>query len=333
MKVQEIGISLFSAGPVRSLGELDQRLDRLSRLGFQLVEINLDALPLILDGRVLKKPLADAAAVLRNHPLRYTVHGFNRLNLAYDPRHRLCRRIMEAQLEVCRAFGAPVLVYHSGLQALDVLRSGFRARPLSDAELDRGARQEVAALRDLAPRAAEAGVTIAVENADPHLWEFDLLRSHGLEPGELLRHHRRLHPRYIARTLEAVDHPNVAMTLDLGHLFLAARTLSFDFLEAVREAAPWVRHLHLNDNFGRLDRGVDRETERWAFGEADLHLPPGWGRIPLRPALEALGEAAGFVVLEIKSGFRDYLAEALKAARRLLRPPRQGDSKPAPGSS
>jgi ABC-type glycerol-3-phosphate transport system substrate-binding protein len=53
-----------------------------------------------------------------------------------------------------------------------------------------------------------------------------------------------------------------AMTLDIAHLHIAAHDMGFDYLDAVAEAAPWVRHLHANDNFGKLDTGFDNEYER-----------------------------------------------------------------------
>ena len=84
----------------------------------------------------------------------------NRLNLAYDSRHDLCRRIMAAQLEVARTIGAGVVVYHSGLQALDAVRSGLRRTLLSETELAEGRQREVAALCELAEVAADSGVVI-----------------------------------------------------------------------------------------------------------------------------------------------------------------------------
>ncbi|MCB0084264.1 MAG: hypothetical protein KDE47_25165, partial [Caldilineaceae bacterium] len=70
----------------------------------------------------------------------------------------------------CRAVGAGVLVYHSGLQALDLVRYGVCHTLLRDAELAAGAQQEVAALRELGPVAADAGVIIGMENGDSHQW-------------------------------------------------------------------------------------------------------------------------------------------------------------------
>jgi sugar phosphate isomerase/epimerase len=318
LEVRDIGIGSEPDWFDHRLNSLETLLADYAAMGFRLVELDLGWLGVIIGGE-LRRPLVDRlAGALRNFDLRYTVHGLERLNLAYDPRHELCVAIMQAQIEFCRAIGAPTLVYHSGLQALDDARRGTRRRLLTDEELAAGAAREAAALRRLAPLAAEAGVLIGVENGDPHLWEYNVLHAFGLDAGHLARHHARLRLPPIVRQLEAVGHASVGLTLDLAHLFLAANALGFDYLGAIREAAPWVRHLHVNDNFGQLDRGFDDERVRWAFGEADIHLVPGWGAIPLREAFACLEGYRGDLILEIKPGFYDFFPDALAATRALL---------------
>ena len=134
----------------------------------------------------------------------------------------------------------------------------------------------------------------------------------------LAKHHARLQIGPIVRQLEAIDHPNVGMTLDIAHLHIAAHDLGFDYLAAVAEAAPWVKHLHANDNFGRLDQGFDNEVDRWAYGEADIHLPPGWGSIPYAQLFQRLPTYQGDLILEIKSGFADFFKESLQTMTRLV---------------
>jgi len=314
--VHDIGMSLDIASS--RLGELEQHLAYYHGLGYRLVELDPTPYALIVDGELRRPQLENLLAVLGNFDLRYSLHGLERANLAYDPRHELCRRIMVAQIEICRALGASTLVYHSGLQALDGERYGVRGSLLTDEELAAGTRREVEAFRALAPVAADAGVTIGIENGDPHLWEYNVLARFGRPRSELLKHSPWLHVRPIVRQLEAIDHPNVGMTLDFGHLYIAACDVGFDYLEAVGEAASWVRHLHVNDNFGRIDQGFDSESERWAFGESDVHLPPGWGRIPYRESLARLADYRGDVILEIKPGFWDYLGDALEAMQDIL---------------
>lgn len=310
IQINHIGIAFGVSAGIRRFQRLEEGLGHLAGLGYRLVEMNPHSLAMIVNGAIRQDVLVNFVAVLRNFDLRYTIHGLNRLNLAYDPRHELCEQIMRCQIEVCRAVGAGVLVYHSGLQALDGVQCGVRRTLLSDDELAAGAAQEVAALRELAPIAADAGVIIGMENGDSHQWEHNVLASFGQPRHELAKHHARLQIPPIVRQLEAIDHPSVAMTLDIAHLHIAAHDLGFDYFTAVEQAAPWVKHLHANDNFGRLDQGFDNEVDRWAYGEADIHLPPGWGSIPYTDVFARLPDYQGDMILEIKAGFADYFGES-----------------------
>ncbi|MBV7339089.1 sugar phosphate isomerase/epimerase [Chloroflexi bacterium TSY] len=318
MNIKNIDISFgIPAGPHR-FQRLEEGLGFIADLGYTLVEMNPHSLAMIVNGEVRQKILADFVSVLGNFDLHYTIHGLNRLNLAYDPRRELCQKIMRAQIEVCRAVQANVLVYHSGLQALDLVHHGVRQTLLSDEELTIGAQHEVHALRKLAPMAEDAGVIIGMENGDSHLWEHVLIADHDLPREALSKHHARLHIPPIVQQLEAIDHPHVAMTLDIAHLHIAAHDMEFDYLEAVEQAAPWVKHLHANDNFGQLDQGFDTESDRWAYGEADVHMPPGWGSIPYEDVFARLPNYQGDLILEIKAGFADYFGESLQTMRAIL---------------
>ncbi len=316
--IRDIGISLKIPANGPALRQLELALEKLNRLGYPLVEIDPSPFALIINGELRRKQLADFLAVTRSTGLRFSVHGFGRLNLAYDPRHDLCRKIMRAQIELSAAMGATRLVYHSGLQALDEVRNGVRATLLTAQELEEGARREVAAFRDLAPVAADAGVVICMENLDPHLWEHNLIRSFGLPGSEIDNHLARLRIGPIARQLAAIDQPCVGMTLDVAHLYLASHDRGFAYLDAVSEAAPWVRHLHVTDNFGALDTGRLEESDRRAFGEADMHMPPGWGSIPYREVFARLPDYRDDLILEIEAGLEDHLAEARANMRSIL---------------
>ena len=318
MNINNIGVSFGISAGLRRFQRLEEGLDYIAGLGYTLVEMNPHSLAIIVNGQVRQDVLADFVAVLGNFDLQYTIHGLNRLNLAYDPRRDLCKQIMRAQIEVCRAVKARVLVYHSGLQALDLIHYGVRQTLLSDEELTDGAQHEIQAFQELAPLAAEAGLIIGMENGDSHLWEHRLMADRGLPREALSKHHARLHIPPIVRQLEAIDHPNIGMTLDIAHLHIAAHDIGFDYLEAVEQAAPWVKHLHANDNFGRLDQGFNNETDRWAYGEADIHMPPGWGSIPYQAVFARLPDYEGDLILEIKAGFADYLVDALQTMQAII---------------
>jgi sugar phosphate isomerase/epimerase len=318
VEIRDIGLTLDNIGDWGKLRQLEQRLEYAASLGFRLVEVDIAPFHLIINGEIHRPSLDNLVAVLRAFDLRYSVHGLMRLNLAYDPRHELCRRIMVGQIEVCRALGATRLVYHSGLQALDLVRYGVRRSLLTEDELAAGARREVAAFRELAPLAADAGVVIGMENSDSHQWEHDLVARFGLPRSELSKHHARLHVEPILRQLEAIDHPNVGMAMDVGHLYIASRDMGFDYLEGISQAAPWVRHVHISDNSGSLDQGFDIESDRWAFGEADIHMPPGWGSVPYLDVFACWPEYEGDLILEVKPGFIDCAEQGLHTMRRLL---------------
>ena len=318
MQVNEIGIATDGPANAGLLHQLETELAYYAECGFHLVE--LDPLPfsIIVHGELRRPQLENYVAVLKNFDFRYSMHGLERLSLAYDSRHQLCQQIMMGQLEICRAVGASRLVYHSGLQALDTVRHGVRRSLLTDKELAEGAQREVAALKKVAAVAADAGVTICLENGDPHHWEFDLMARFGRPRTELVKHQAWLLIEPIVRQLETIDHPNVAMTLDIAHLHIGAHNLEFDYLEAVEKAAPWVKHLHANDNFGHLDQGSEETPYLLAFGEADLHLPPGWGGIPYGEVFARLSTYEGDLILEIKPSFRDYFGEGLKNMKKIL---------------
>jgi sugar phosphate isomerase/epimerase len=318
MIVFNVGIDLTRQGGFTRLDQLEAELAYYQELGFVLLEINPSPFNLIVNGEVRRPQLANFLAVMGNFDFRYTIHAPDRLNLAYDPREDLCRRMMLSLFEICQALGASRLVLHSGLYALDDVRFGLRRTLLTDEELAAGAQREVNILKKVAPQTAAAGVIIGMENCPPHQRELDILARFGLANSDLAKHHSRLRIPPIVRQLEAIDHPNVALTLDMSHLFLAANLLEFDYLNAVRTAIPWVKHLHANDNFGRLDRGYETLTERLPFGEGDLHLPPGWGIIPYHEALTLLPNYEGDLILEIKPQYRDYFGEARQNMQTIL---------------
>ncbi|MCD6289906.1 MAG: sugar phosphate isomerase/epimerase [Anaerolineae bacterium] len=299
------------------LDSLEATLRQISEIGFTGAEISIHTVSAVINGALYWPQVKRIQDIVRRFDLHYTAHAPNRLNLAYGEPAELQSQVLRACLEFCNAIGADVLVYHSGLQALDATRAGLRKLP-TEAELAAGREREVEALRTLAPIAADYGITIAMENGDPHLWEFDLLQTHGHPAEDIARYHARLRIPPIIAQIEAIDHPAVGLCLDVGHLYIAAHALGFDYLEAVEQAAPWVRHLHANDNFGKLDSGFSGEGDRLPFGEGDLHLPPGWGAIPYKEVFARLSGYTGTVVLEIKMRYMEHLSEVLASTRALV---------------
>src|SRR5207253_5325033 len=127
-----------------------------------------------------------------------------------------------------------------------------------------------------------------------------------------------------AAQVEAIDHPAVGACLDFSHLFLASEWFGFDFLDGVRRLAPLASHLHVQDAFG-----ISADVEVPALGIGDLHLPPGWGTVPLADAFAAgdFVQRPVFVVELLDERFMADLAATLAAARDLSRSSRSAGSR------
>ncbi len=83
-----------------------------------------------------------------------------------------------------------------------------------------------------------------------------------------------------------------------------------DFIAEVVALAPFAKHLHMHDSFGRQDDiWMFTDGERLAYGHGDLHLPLGWGDIPW-PALMQQCEFAPGVIFNIELMQRYWYAAA-----------------------
>ena len=307
-----------------SLDQLAQDLAFFDQLGFDAVELAVDGLDVVVNGRLRKRQTDRVRAVLDGFSLTYAVHAPNRLNLAWptanaggEPELDLEKDVFAACLRFCSAIEAGVLVYHSGLIALHEVAFGLGDLPGRDA-LEQAREREVSALRDLLSLATELNVLVAMENRDPHPWEIAMLRRVGLPPAQLSQYHAGMMLPALVRQVRDVGHSGFGLALDFGHLYLAARQCGFDYLDAIAEASDHVVHLHLSDNCGRLGGFVDSIAERVPYGEGDLHMPPGWGIIPFSDSLAQLPAYKGLLILEIRPRFRDHFGEAKAAMEAIL---------------
>ena len=309
-----------------SPAQLQSDLEFFDQCGFDGVELSVHGLDLVVGGRMHKKHVERVRTIANRFELIYTLHAPDRLNLAFpqrgadgSPELDLEKDVFAACLDVCAAIGARVMVYHSGLMALQAVAYGLAVLPDEEA-LEQARMQEVVALGELMPLAHERGVTVAMENRDPHPWEMAALLRAGVDASaeQLLKYHAGMSIPQLIRQVEAVAHPDLGLTLDLGHLFIAAHVCGFDFFEAIRQAGPYVCHLHGSDNFGRLGGAFDELEFRIAYGDGDVHLPHGWGVLPHAGALSQLSLYEGLYVMEIRPRFREFFGEALAILRDVI---------------
>lgn len=314
MKIDGVGIDA-KTGPI--LGDVAAELDGYQECGFDMVELSVHDLDLVLNGRLQQRKLEAVVALVQQFPFAYTVHAPDRMNLAFSSDLELEKNVLAASLEISAATGARSMVYHSGLSAFSHLRWPGAEWP-SLAQMVEGQEAEAKALVALMPLAEKYGVIVAMENTNYSGYEIARLRQAGLPPSALPTYFPALYLSELVRQLRRVNHPNLGLTLDVGHLFTAARPCGFDYLEAIREAAPHIRHLHISDNFGRPDGPFHGPRERNSHGEGDLHLPPGWGDVPLESVFHTLSDFSGPVILELRDRYRPYYREARDMVLRYL---------------
>lgn len=103
----------------------------------------------------------------------------------------------------------------------------------------------------------------------------------------------------------SVNHSQIKLLIDVGHLFLRFRGDRETFLKQFALGLPYAFEIHVHDNFGKPEDGFERNiTEQlhfaYLYGVGDLHLPIGLGQIPFEQIFELLrNKFQGIVVLEI----------------------------------
>ena len=71
----------------------------------------------------------------------------------------------------------------------------------------------------------------------------------------------------------------------------------------------------VNDNLG-VEGRANAFPVRIMYGETDLHLPPGWGKVPYSDAMPHLKDYEGLWILEVHERFRDPWSECLEVMHR-----------------
>jgi sugar phosphate isomerase/epimerase len=251
------GTGISAHKRANDLSDFGAELDMIEALGVESIELPTYDMDLVVGGKIRQPQLARLKAACAGRSVAFSVHGPLAINFMDEawrlPRHM---EVLEASLEIAAELGAENYVIHSGL-APTQQGAGIEAAYARQREwLARGG--------DLA---RQHGLILCVET----LFAGYKGEGHSSSPSRL------------ASELAAIDHPNVLATLDFSHAYIK---LDFDgrrddLVEEVKALAPWSKHLHMHDSFGRQDDiWMYTEGERMAYGHGDLHLPVGWGDIP-----------------------------------------------------
>ena len=277
------------------LSDLDAELDMIEALGVETIELPTYDMDIVVGGRIRQPQLEALKRAVAGRDVGFSVHGPLSINFM-DEAYRLSRHfeVLEASLEVAAEVGAENYVIHSGLaprQQGDGIEAAYGRQ-----------REWLAKAGDVA---RQHGLYLCVETL------FAGFDGRGYAST----------PLRLARELAAIAHPNVMATLDFSHSYLK---LDFDgrrgdFVEEVKALAPYARHLHIHDSFGRQDDiWMFTEGEKLAYGHGDLHLPVGWGDIPWDKLVEECTFPEGAVFnIELKPRYWYAAQEAVDATKAL----------------
>lgn len=285
MRIKGIGINAHPEHTGGEIENLERDLKFFQDIGYDYVEIPVDAIDVIHCGKLILRQIQDLKAMLNTLKLKYTVHAPGALDLRDVENLEIQKEFFRACIEFTAEIGAEIFVYHYNQKT----QNPNHEQALFDGMLE------------MADYAEDKGVQICVENI-----EIDTVQN-------------------VVDFVKAIDRESVGMTFDFGHAFLAARRFGFDFLESVNLAKPYIRHIHVHDNFGRFEElrlaGYDQYKlvpyrTLLALGKGDLHLPPGWGIVPLDHAFEVLENYEGVFMLEYyHHRYRPQAREIMEAAR------------------
>jgi sugar phosphate isomerase/epimerase len=271
---------------------LGSRLDEAEALGVEFVELPLYAMDLIAGARVLSSRVKAVKDILTGRSLRYTVHGPLAINMMDVP-ERLARHqdVLKAALEISSELGCVHYVMHCGMYE--------NSRAGQSEDLYAQQRDILSAFGEVAEK---LGVIIAVEN---------LFAS---KPG-----HLTALPGRLAREIAAIAHPFISACLDFSHGFLWSTAEGANFADEVAALAPFAKHLHIHDSFGRMSVSPTyHRSERVAYGEGDLHLPLGLGSIPWDALMQRLEFPADVVFnIELAPPYWPALKDMIEETRRL----------------
>ncbi|WP_163267216.1 sugar phosphate isomerase/epimerase family protein [Chelativorans alearense] len=289
------GTGISARKRANDLSDFADELNAIEELGVEAVELPLFDMDVVVGGRIRKAQLDALKHACAGRKLVYSVHGPLSINFM-DEAWRLPRHleVLEASVEASAAIGAEHYVVHSGL---------VRAQQAASIEAAYGRQREW--LSRAGDIAAGHGLILCVETL------------FGGYDGQV----HASSPARLATELTAIDHPNVLATLDFSHAYLK---LDFDgrredFLDEIKALAPWARHLHIHDSFGRQDDiWMFTEGERLAYGHGDLHLPVGWGDIPWEAIVAECRFPQGVLFnIELKERYWYAARETVEATKAL----------------
>ncbi len=287
MPIEGIGIDAHSPRINGDIELLERDLANFEKIGFDYVEIPIDGVDGVINGEINLGNVKKVKGALRKYNLKAAAHSPNTLNLRKD-NFDLQKEVFQSSIEFASELEAKVLVYHGG---------NFERRKQEGELQNIASEREVRALKTLSEFADKRGVQICLENGALSIKE-------------------------LVMVVKKINRANVGLTYDFGHAFLYYSYYGGEkeFLRSIKEALPYLKHIHIHDNFGRTNI-TSQDTpyiNRLPFGEGDLHMPPGMGRIPYEKIFPLIREYRGIAIAEIDPRYEPFYGGILKRLHKYI---------------
>jgi len=344
MHIKGIGINIDSSTIDGDLDLLEKTLANIQDKGFDYAEIPVHGVDAIFKGKLNWLQTRAITDILKEFKLKYTVHGPDLLNLMDPSNFKLQREIFKSGIEFTNAIGGEIFVYHGGKIPLqeEIKGEGIRQNSLlkipSLKNIKRLKKIEVKTLQELATFAKDLGVTITIENISPELeeetlWELSKQFNGRTFPysavvpqtpkpvflQEVRKYKYGTKIEELVDQVKEIDRDNVGVTLDFGHAYLASKYYHFKFLDSIRLALPYIKHVHIHDCFGKPKVSYEeQDINLIQFGIGDLHMPVGWGEIPYDKIFRLLKNYNGVLCLELKPRYKKFYKYSLERVKELI---------------
>lgn len=289
-----------------SLRALRNMLDQVNEIGFEVVELPLHGLDVIIGGKIRDKRLKEIKNILQDYPFNYSIHCPESLDLMNLKEIETEKAVLKSAIEFLFEIGAHILVYHSGRFKSEGEILLRKRKRLNQAEKEKLKKMERDILKNFSSILKKANVVLCLENARPFVSEKGYTYAENIEE--------------LVKQVKKIDDENIGINLDFGHAYLSASLYNEDFLKIISQVKPYLKHLHLHDNFGCPSHFQEKDQNLLiANGRGDMHLPPGWGSIPFQEAIKILKPLSCFSVIELRSRYFEYIKESREMLKNLTK--------------
>ena len=268
---------------------LDAELTQIKQAGADSCELILQGLDIVIGSKIIPSREKAVLDILQKHDLAYSMHMPHGLNLLDAGLIEMNVDVFRASIDFAKKASIKVINFHAGR-----VKSDDKNLILKEIAF-------VKLLSSLAP-----DIMFCMENPPISVGNTEELTV-AASIDEMISFCKR------------IDMPNFKLTYDVGHGFLNHKGNKKALLEDMVSVLPYTGHIHLHDNCGiYMDMREAGPGNRLVNGIGDIHLPLGWGSIPLDDVFGILKDYDGIINLEIEERFSYSYSDCIALVREKL---------------